>query len=738
LAVCGLLAGCSARFLSTSQAREFPFIQSFNTSPSTILSGNSASLTAVFSSGTGVITPGNLTVTSGTAVTVIPSATTNYTLTVTSSTGAASTSTVTVAVAAAPSITSFAASPSTITAGGSSSLTANFADGTGVITPGNLTVTSGTAVTVAPAATTTYTLTVTGATGTTTTTSTTVTVNPAATTAPRLGINLGLVNDWDREQMLADVMKQARHFGSVTAPYDETAAVDANGWPTQDAGVLAIAVNPGAWAAGSYALSFTGQATVASWYDANVSVGPVSYSAATNTSTATVTVGAGFQNLYLIFTNTKRTASSATGTGVTNVSLMRPTLSGAPHAAGTLFTDRFLARLRYFSAIRVKDFTATDSSTESDWSQRPLPSNASQQQLPNHASQNHDSSTVTGACYEYAIQLANQTGKDLYLNIPHLAFGGTYQFTSSTWATNLALLLKYGSDASGNPYTGVAGSTGTNPQPATGPVNPGLKSGLHVYLEYSNEFWSGTGNQTAWVAQQAAAAMAAHDTDLDWDNTTNTFTVEMRIAAKGTLLMAQAFANVYGSAGFGTVYRPVLAAQIGNWGTYSGLDYLQNRHGGAAQYVWAAGGAPYIDYTGDTNGNTLTEAQVIAGMQATEAANAQPWSTGMKQLATTYGLAGGTLAYEGGQGAVYETTGAVTAQTNPAMRSILTTLFNDWSGAGNGVFFYYKLCSVQVWGLSTDISYDVDADPNWTANPSTSNEAQPKWGAIKQIAVVGQ
>lgn len=638
----------------------------------------------------------------------------------------------------APFIQSFTATPASIVNGSATSLTAVFANGSGVLTPGNLAVTSGTAVPVAPSATTTYTLTVTGSAGNAVTASAVVTVTPATTTSAQLGINLGLVNDWDREQIFADVLKQARHFGSVATPYDELATVDANGWPTQDAGVLLIVGNQGAWSAGSYALSFTGQASVAAWGDSNVTAGPVSYTAATNTSTATVTVGPSYQSLYLVFTNTRRTPGSAAGSGITNVSLMRPSLSGTPHAAGTLFTDRFLARLKYFSAIRTKDFTATDSSTESDWRERPLPTNASQQQLPGQVSQARSTNSVTSACYEYAILLANQTGKDLYLNVPHLSLGGTYQFTSTTWATNLALLLKYGSDASGNPYTGPAGSSGAHPQPATGLVYPPLAAGLHVYVEYSNELWSGTGDQTAWVEQQAAAAIAAADPDLDWDRTTSTFTVEMRIAAKGTLLIAQAFQSVFGAAGFGTVYRPVLAAQVGNWGTFSGLEYLEQRHGGAAQSVWAAAGAPYVDFAGDTSGNSLTEAQVIAGMQQSEAAYDQLWASGMQQLATTYGLAGGTLAYEGGEGAVYTTTGATAAQTDPAMRGILTTLLDSWSSAGNGTFFYYKLCSADMWGLATEISYDIDADSGWTANPATSTEAQPKWGAIKQLAVTGQ
>jgi hypothetical protein len=161
-----------------------PSISSFTASPATITAPASSSLTANFSNGTGVITPGNISVTSGTAVSVSPTSTTTYTLTVTGASGttpATATATVTVTAATPPSITSFAASPTTIEAGSSSSLTAVFAGGTGVITPGNISVTSGTPVSVSPAATTPYTLTVTPTSGSAVTAMATVTVDPVPT-----------------------------------------------------------------------------------------------------------------------------------------------------------------------------------------------------------------------------------------------------------------------------------------------------------------------------------------------------------------------------------------------------------------------------------------------------------------------------------------------------------------------------------------------------------------------------
>jgi hypothetical protein len=49
-----------------------PTISSFTASPATVTDGSSAMLTAVFNNGTGSITPGNISATSGTAVSVTP------------------------------------------------------------------------------------------------------------------------------------------------------------------------------------------------------------------------------------------------------------------------------------------------------------------------------------------------------------------------------------------------------------------------------------------------------------------------------------------------------------------------------------------------------------------------------------------------------------------------------------------------------------------------------------------
>jgi hypothetical protein len=93
------LTGCGGGSPSTQTPPPPPSIASFTANPSSITDGSTAALTGVFANGTGFITPGNLPVASGTAVTVNPTTTTIYTLTVTPTSGAAVTATATLTVA---------------------------------------------------------------------------------------------------------------------------------------------------------------------------------------------------------------------------------------------------------------------------------------------------------------------------------------------------------------------------------------------------------------------------------------------------------------------------------------------------------------------------------------------------------------------------------------------------------------------------------------------------------------
>jgi hypothetical protein len=127
----------------------------------------------------------------------------------------------------APSISSFSANNPSITEGTSATLTADFANGKGVITPGNLTVTSGVGVSVNPAGTTTYILTVTGTTSPPATATAIVTVGSAtvssvtvdlsssgpAVTDKLLGVNMAIWYDLVTNQ---SAIVDALHNAGIT------------------------------------------------------------------------------------------------------------------------------------------------------------------------------------------------------------------------------------------------------------------------------------------------------------------------------------------------------------------------------------------------------------------------------------------------------------------------------------------------------------------------------------------
>jgi hypothetical protein len=165
--------------VTTLAAATKPTITSFTASPTSITAGNSSTLSWVQTGATSMTING--TTVTGTSLVVKPSATTTYTLSAVNATGTTTaTATVTVTAVAKPVITSFTASPASINAGSSSTLSWAQTGATSMSING--TTVTGTSLAVTPSATTTYTLSATNSTGTTTATAT-VTVTASSSTA---------------------------------------------------------------------------------------------------------------------------------------------------------------------------------------------------------------------------------------------------------------------------------------------------------------------------------------------------------------------------------------------------------------------------------------------------------------------------------------------------------------------------------------------------------------------------
>ncbi len=152
-----------------------PTITGFVAMPEIISAGSNITLSAVFSGGDATVDQGVGTVSSEAVVTCNPLETTTYTLTVTNALGETKTATAKVTVVPLPTISSFQAALTPIASGSSTTLTANFENGTGSIDQSIGNVTSGTPFsTGALTSAKTYTLTVTNPAGTAKTATVTV------------------------------------------------------------------------------------------------------------------------------------------------------------------------------------------------------------------------------------------------------------------------------------------------------------------------------------------------------------------------------------------------------------------------------------------------------------------------------------------------------------------------------------------------------------------------------------
>ena len=507
-----------------------------------------------------------------------------------------------------------------------------------------------------------------------------------------IGVNIGSVNDYAVQSFFVDAMKQSRHWGTPGSPWDEAAATDAQGWPTQDAGVFVLCcvadAAGGSLIAGAYQLSFRGLASVAFTIGGSGSVTAMAYNAATNTSTAQVNLadnGAG-TSLILSFTGTQRSAASPVGSGVTGVTLTRPQTAPNGQAwwerPGQVFTTPYLNLLRRFSTFRYMDFTATNGVTLTSWSQRTTPQMASQQ-------------NQQGAAWEYAILLANTLHRDMWVNIPDQA--------DDDYVTQLATL-----------------------------IHATLNPSLHVYVEYSNEVWNYSFGQASRNQAAAEAIVAANPNSplaigcADYDSCR--YEWGERLVGLNAVQDGQIFRTAFGANA--QAVRPVYATQLGQTYFVSLVFSMiqASMPNPVSAYLYAIAQAPY--WTGDNTLDNLSPHQELANASANLATLAGP-EHDFAVWATNYGIH--SLTYEGGPGLsgtpslpakiAVNRTAAMGAQVRTALRSAI--------GSGVGLYMYYddagQYGQYGMWGLTENV-FD-------TATPKLEAIAAVRRDAAEPLAV---
>jgi hypothetical protein len=507
-----------------------------------------------------------------------------------------------------------------------------------------------------------------------------------------LGVNLEGLSDYARIPLFADAIKTSRRWGPVGTPWDENAPTDANGWPTGDASLVVTVMTSddgepqGQLAQGVWRLKWTGNGTVQHIASAGVTI--TSQVCDATSCTADVNVGAGAYQLVLSWTGT--------GNGVRNVTLMRP-----GYADGAVWTNEFRQAIAPFRTLRFMDFLSTNGTPVTTWASRTLPTSASQ-------------ATGKGGAYEYAIQMANEFGKDIWLNIP--------QGADDDHIRQLATLLK-----------------------------DKLAPGRVVYLEYSNELWNWLFPQSSANLFTAQAEAVAGDTTLtggvqcsqaEFDagngSDCNKYWAAHFRVAKRAVAISQIFGEVMGSAALNTRFRPVLAMQwayraIGE----QQLKYMALWHGAPSGFIHGIAGAPYFNLTqAEYESTSMTSTQILDALQrsvdteyapafkATITYDGNDWSNSTQQeLAKFYGIK--SLAYEGGldMGQSAANSAAKMAAVKDArMGAIAKSELDQWFACGNDLFLYYSLSSGWgQWGY-------------WGLTNNGSNLDTPRYNAAKAVA----
>ncbi|WP_332826288.1 hypothetical protein, partial [Ramlibacter sp.] len=473
------------------------------------------------------------------------------------------------------------------------------------------------------------------------------------------------------------------------APWESKAAVDELGWPTGDAAVMVNVrtFEPGDerkayryMTPGVYRLKFKGRATV-STTSVNVTVRNYKYDARTNRSTAEVVIGARADALMLAFRNTRG--------GVKNVTLRRP-----GYTARETFTNEFKQALQPFGVLRMMDFLHTNYNPVRTWAERTTPASATQ-------------ASNKGGAFEYAIQIANELDKDIWINIP----GGA----NDAYVRSLAQLIRRD-----------------------------LAPGRVVYVEYSNELWNfifpqSTENMKAAVREAIAGDRTLTNGKLctkemfDSGNVDdcNQYWAGYNRVGKRAVRISEIFSDVMGAAAMNNRVRVVYATQFASPGIAElVLKNIATYRGQPSASLYGVATAPYF-YLSEhlAASQSASKDQILNSLQSSLRTENEPLfaagimengsfvrkpyrggtNTGAshKALADYYGLK--SLAYEGGpdlrQNAA-NPAAKIAANKDARMGALVESEISQWIGCGNDLFMHFSLSSswdqYGYWGLTND------------------------------------
>ena len=496
--------------------------------------------------------------------------------------------------------------------------------------------------------------------------------------ADKIGLDLDGIGDGSRSMPFVDVAKTLRPFSLIGKA--DLAPTDSDGWPTADCQTVFFDIRPfPAWSppiddpdkfqpdwSGTYKLSLTGQATLGI-VEGNNSVANEAFDATTNTTTADIVVKPGSGLLIVSFAKTKRMPTSPEGSGFTHLKLIRP---GYPANTKQVFTTEFLRALKPFAALRYMDVLASNHGPgyygdaghhTLEWKDRRLPSDATQQENGNKY----------GLAWEYIVDLANQTDKDAWINIPIAA--------SDDYVKQLAIFLKKG-------------------------LNPNIK----IYIEHSNEVWNFGFPQYIYNKLAAIDEVKQGHSPLNNDGSTDQETWTHRRHAKRLHDIAETFKQVFGSQAMFSRIRPIYASWLISPDPHykDVLTWAEKTYGPPKEYFYGMAGAAY--YNAEKASSTASPSEILEVMRKNSDDNGN-FHRQLKAIADSFGLkyTQYEIGPDNGGGKTENVANRIRANRLPAMKDLVLYDANKWFSMGGDMYMYFAAPGGYsrhgCWGLSEDI-----------------------------------
>jgi hypothetical protein len=392
---------------------------------------------------------------------------------------------------------------------------------------------------------------------------------------------------------------------------------------------------------------------------------------------------------------------SVSSAPITNIHLTAP-----PSLTTGDFLTGWLMKIAPFSTVRYLDSLFTNFGSlpgggngTQNWSQRTFPGGPLTQQ---------------GYSYDYIIEYANITGKDVWINIPGEA--------TDNYVCRLARLFAFGESGANDD-----GSNCFIAAPTSGPysavVPHGLNSKSHVLVEYVNETWNfafpiandlycwangqppsggncSDGTSITWSPIVAAELASS---SLPWSTTANDpFGRAQDLAAAFAKRGGDIFKQVFGSRSNQVIAIMNVQSANPSGGGGNGLNFLFAAFGKGVDRMAVA---PYITPTDESTQCASSIATCQSALQASASPGGQTYGWVQSDVSQAANNGIPLISYEGGQGLnggpKPQFDFEQTVLADPGMFTIaqknLTAMWGPLVGQ-NQDFNWYQLCANQLWG----------------------------------------